>query len=169
MIYNNFIYYNQNNKDLFKRFYSYTIFDEKDFMSNLVSENYLTYLDFDRVIRVPDSVDDKDVKAWTVENWKVGSPGFHNVFEEDGIFFKTEDAPAKYLVKKISEIIKQKIKLFYFSLQEELSGEYMAYPDKDGVDIVYKPINSCPAPVLEELKNKMEIVSRNELNSQKDS
>jgi hypothetical protein len=163
MIYNNFIYYTDQNKDLLKQFYSYKISDEEEFLSNFESENYITYLDFDRIIRVPDSVNDENLQNWLLDNWKTASQGFHFVFEDNGIFFRTEGSSASYLVKRMSEIIKEKIKLFYFCFEESLCGEYLAYPDKDGIDIVYKPMSSAPEPVLTELSDKADIIGRNGL------
>jgi hypothetical protein len=144
-----FIYYTEENKHWVNYFLSYHILDEEKML-------FEPYLDFDRVIPIPEHIDNDDVTPWIKENWKIGSPSYHNIITDDGISFLCKEGNPSYLVKRMSEIIKEKIKLLYIDFSLDVCGEYLAYPDKDGVHLVYKPIfEETPGAVLHEIRNKI--------------
>jgi hypothetical protein len=144
-----FIYYPNKDKNFFNYFLSYRPRNEEE-------TEFDPYLDFDRIITIPDSVDDENVESWIKENWKVGTNSYNNNISDDGILFLCKEGNTSYLVKRMSEITKEKIKLLYLDFTLDICGEYLAYPDKDGVHMVYKPIfEQTPHAILHEIRSKM--------------
>lgn len=144
-----FIYFPNKNKDFFNYFLSYQPTNEEE-------TEFQPYLDFDRIITIPDSVNDEELDAWMKENWKVGTNSYNNIISDEGITFLCKEGNTSYLVKRMSEITKEKIKLIYLDFTLDICGEYLAYPDKDGVHLVYKPIfEQTPNAILHEIRNKM--------------
>jgi len=144
-----FIYYPNKDQNFFNYFLSYRANNEEE-------TDFDPYIDFDRIIPIADSVDNENVEAWMRENWKVGTNSYDNVISDDGILFLCKEGNTSHLVKRMSEITKEKIKLIYLDFTLDICGEYLAYPDKDGVHLVYKPIfEQTPNAILHEIRNKM--------------
>ncbi len=146
-----FVYFPEKKSEVLKPFLSYYFVKNN---KNL----HVPFLDFDRVIPIPDSVEDENVRKWIEENWKTGSNSFDSSVDDDGIVFTVEKSAPTYLVKKLSEITKHKLKLLYVSIDENLCGEYLAYPDKDGVHMIYKPfIIEAPPQIMDEIQHRFGI------------
>lgn len=147
-----FIYFPENKVEHLRQFLSYDVINNEMISNNL----YLPYLDFDRIIEIPDSVDDDQVQEWIEENWKVSSNSLESHVGDEGIFFYVKGDNPTYLLKKMSKLINRKIKMLYLCIDTQSCGEYFAFPDKeDGVDLLYQPFITAPAVIIDEISQKL--------------
>lgn len=170
--YLNFIFFPDKDKSNLLQFFSYI--EDKNFEVNSKVE-FLPYLDFDRVIPIPENIDDQELNNWMINNWKF-IPDINSTFiSDDGIFFISDIGHAGHLVKRMSEIIKQKISYIYYTPLDSTAGEIISYHDRDYIHLVYKPLFvEAEAPVIKLFEEKLGIAkcegcSKNKKNKKKKS
>ena len=89
---------------------------------------------------------------WSVNNWGTKWDCYDGHIETDeGIHFQTAWAPPTPVIQKLSELIKQPLRLTYLEEGMAFCGEYVAQPDGKYLDRMYDDLDNVPEDLMDEL------------------